>query len=53
LNGEDSLKCRVEARVFTREAEVVSVASHAVYKEHIYLLVDNFTIKEMDEFQSS
>jgi len=54
LDGEDLLRHHVEvmnlngveAKVITKDAEVISVASHAVYKEHIYLLADYFTIKK-------
>ncbi|MEM4962931.1 MAG: hypothetical protein QXT13_02090 [Pyrobaculum sp.] len=32
-------------RLLTRPAEVVVAAAHAVYKEHIYLLMDYFVVK--------
>lgn len=35
----------VEARMLTREAEVIASATHAVYKEQIYLLIDYYVIK--------
>ena len=35
----------VNAKAITKEAEVVSVAAHAIYKEHMYLLADYFTVE--------
>lgn len=32
-------------RALTKEAEVVVVAAHAIYKEHIYLLADYYVVK--------
>ena len=43
---EVELKPGVKARMLTKAAEVVAVASHAVYKEHIYLLSDYYVIRE-------
>jgi len=48
MDGEKLLRCcveevevnRVRANVLTREAEVVVTAAHAVYKEHLVLLMD-------------
>ena len=34
------------ARALSKDAEVVVAAAHAVYKEHIYLLMDYFVIKQ-------
>ena len=36
----------VEARGLTREAEVVAVVTHAIYKEHMYLLSDYYVVRE-------
>ncbi|PNV80549.1 MAG: hypothetical protein C0179_05475 [Fervidicoccus sp.] len=54
LDGSKLLECCTEDFEFegytlkglSREAEVVVSASHAVYKEHIYLLIDYFTVKK-------
>ncbi len=54
LDGEELLECcaeefeweGLELRGLTREAEVVVTAAHAVYKEHVYLLADYFTVKK-------
>ena len=35
----------VKVKSLTREAEVVVVATHAIYKEYMYLLADYFTVK--------
>jgi hypothetical protein len=52
IDGEKLLKCCVEeievdgvrANALTREAEVVVTAAHAVYKEHMVLLIDCLTM---------
>ncbi|WP_434730824.1 hypothetical protein WLZ34_03985 [Thermogladius sp. KZ2Tp1] len=54
LDGEELLECcteefeweGLELRGLTKEAEVVVTAAHAVYKEHVYLLADYFTVKK-------
>jgi hypothetical protein len=51
MDGERLMKCCVEeidvngvrASVLTKEAEVAVVAAHAVYKEHMVLLIDCLT----------
>ncbi|MEM2046018.1 MAG: hypothetical protein QXO20_07585 [Candidatus Bathyarchaeia archaeon] len=35
----------VEAKALTKEAETIATAAHAIYKEHIYLLTDYYTVK--------
>jgi hypothetical protein len=52
MDGEELLRCCVEeievdgvkANALTREAEVVVAATHAVYKEHMVLLIDCLTM---------
>jgi hypothetical protein len=52
MDGEELLRCRVEeieiggirANALTKEAEIVVVAAHAVYKEHMVLLIDCLTV---------
>jgi hypothetical protein len=39
----------VRARVLSREAEVVVTVAHAVYKEHMVLLIDCLTMWGMDK----
>ncbi|MGC8975364.1 MAG: nucleotidyltransferase family protein [Thermoprotei archaeon] len=54
LDGGRLLECCVEEfeweglnlRGLTRDAEVVVAAAHAVYKEHIYLVLDYLTVKK-------
>lgn len=36
----------VEARALSLEAEVVATVTHAIYKEHVYLLLDYYTVKK-------
>jgi hypothetical protein len=52
MDGEELLRCcneeievnGVRAEALTREAEVVVVAAHAIYKEHMVLLIDCLTM---------
>ena len=52
MDGEELLKCCVEeievdgvrANALTREAEVAVTAAHAIYKEHMVLLIDCLTM---------
>ena len=52
MDGEELLRCCVEeievdgvkANALTREAEVVVAATHAIYKEHMVLLIDCLTV---------
>ena len=52
MDGEELLRCcaeeieigRVRASALTREAEAVVAAAHAVYKEHMVLLIDCLTM---------
>ncbi len=54
LDGSELMRCCAEefdfegasVRGLTREAEAVVSAAHAVYKEHVYLLLDYFTVGE-------
>lgn len=43
--AEDGEIWGVQCRLLSRPAEVVVAAAHAVYKEHIYLLIDYFVVK--------
>ncbi|MGC9010341.1 MAG: hypothetical protein ACP5I7_07000 [Sulfolobales archaeon] len=53
LDGSKLLNCCIEefdfegylVRGLTKEAEAVVSAAHAIYKEHMYLLIDYFTTK--------
>ena len=36
----------VEARALTKEAEAIATATHAIYKEHMYLLTDYYVTKK-------
>ncbi|MDW8034524.1 MAG: hypothetical protein RMI79_06315 [Nitrososphaerota archaeon] len=35
-----------EAKALTKEAEAVTTAAHAIYKEHMYLLTDYYVAKQ-------
>lgn len=43
--AEDGEVWGAQARLLSRPAEVVVAAAHAVYKEHIYLLMDYFVVR--------